>query len=144
MSQSNQPTSGRQFGYVVAIIVNVVMIYVFNNLLSWHLPYISQVLAPAFTNCLWAINLSLSVTIFMNFIFLVFDPHWFHRMMEAIQNVFALVSMYVFYSIFPLELPSPIIAQIVHWALLLAMFAIVIAIVVEVLQSIRYFARSEL
>ena len=65
-------------------------------------------------------------------------------MMEAIQNVFALVSMYVFYSIFPLELPSLILAQIVHWALLLAMFAIGIAIVVEVLQSIRYFARSEL
>jgi hypothetical protein len=142
MEKSSHRSSARQFGYIVAIIVNLVLLYVVNNLLNWHLPYISNVLTPAFANCLWAINLSLSVSIFINFLFLAFDPRWFRHLMQVIQSVFGLISVFIFYSIFPLQIVNPAIEQLVHWGLLIALAGIGIAILVDLIVAITSFSRK--
>jgi hypothetical protein len=142
MEKSNHRSSARQFGYIVAIIVNLVLFYLVNNLLNWHLPYISNFFTPAFANCLWAINLSFSVGIFINFLFLAYNPRWFRHLMQVIQSVFGLISVYVFYSIFPLNISNPTLEQLVHWALLIVMVGIGIAILVDVIVAITSFSRT--
>jgi hypothetical protein len=84
---------------------------------------------------LWAGNLSLSVAIFCNVLFLAYDPRWFHHLMEAIQNAFSFFSTLVFLNIFPLSLPSVTIEQYVRWGLIIAMVLTGIAILVNVIQA---------
>ena len=64
----------RRSGYVVAIAVNVFMLYVANNLLAWDvLPF----LTPDFGKVLWLIDISLIATILINALYLAYDHAWF-------------------------------------------------------------------
>ena len=65
-------TSGvaRRSGYVIAIAVNVVMLYVVNNLLAWDiLPFLTD----DFGRVLWLIDISLLATIMVNLIYVEYD-----------------------------------------------------------------------
>jgi len=136
MQQNTQPTGARRFGYFIAIIVNAVMIYVANNLLNWNLPFLTE----SFQQTLWAINLSLGVSMFINFTFLFFDPTWFKNLMQAIANIFSAVSVFVFRSVFPLELPENI-ASVVNIALMVLFGLILLTVIIELVNAIRNYRR---
>ena len=140
MEKSTTPTTSHRVGYAFAIFFLVVFLIIVNNLLNWHLPFISQVLTQDFEKCLWAINLSLAATIFGNFVFMFYDPKWFRHMMQVIFGGFSLISTFVFFSIFPLNLPSPLFEQLVRWALIIAIAATAISIIVELVQAIRNYS----
>lgn len=144
MQPQSTPTPGRRTGYVFAIIFLMVFMVFINNLLQWDLPFIRNYVTPAFNGWLWAGNLSLAVAIFCNVLFLAYDPRWFRHLMQVIQNGFSLLSTYMFFSIFPLKLPSPMIEQIVHWGLLIAMVLTVIGILVEAIQAVTTYYRDNL
>jgi len=129
----NQASAGKKFGYVVSMIINAVLIYVFNNLLNWNIPY----LLPTFTGCLWAIQLSLSVTIFINFIYIFYDTGWFHHLMQVIENIFSWISLYFIYTIFPFEFPADIWMQGVKIALIVILVLIPVGTLVELLQFLQ-------
>ncbi len=84
-----QASGGKKFGYVLSMLINAALLYVFNHLSNWNIPY----LLPTFQGCLWAIRLSLSATIFVNFIYIFFDETWFHHLMQAILNCFSWLSI---------------------------------------------------
>jgi len=142
MNTNPRPSTGRQIGYGVAIFFLIVFLTAINNFQKWDLPVISTITTPAFENWLPAANLSLSVAIFSNFLFLMYDPRWFRHLMQAIQNAFSLYSTWVFYTIFPLNLPSPIFVTGLRWGLLIAMLLTVIAIIVETIQAISSYSRE--
>ena len=144
MQTQSTPTPGRRTGYVFAIIFLMVFMVFINNLLQWDLPFIRNFVTPAYNDWLWAGNLSLSVAIFCNISFLAYDPRWFRHLMHVIQSGFSLFSTFMFYSIFPLKLPSPMIEQIVHWGLLIAMAVTIIAILVEAIQTVTTYYRDNL
>lgn len=68
------PRPARRFGYTVAIAVNLIMLYVANNLLSWEFP---SFLTEDFERVLPAIRWSLGVTIATNVLRIWRDPPWF-------------------------------------------------------------------
>ena len=138
------PNPSRRVGYFFAIIFLIAFMVVINNLLVWDLPVIRNYLTPAFQNWLWAGNLSLSAAIFCNVLFMAYDPRWFRHLMQVIQSGFSLFSTFMFYSIFPLKLPSPMIEQIFHWGLLIVMAVTVIAILVEAVQAVSTYYRDNL
>jgi hypothetical protein len=144
MESRTTPNPSRRVGYFFAIFFTILFMVIINNVLVWDLPFIRNTLTPAFANWLWAANLSLSVAIFCNVLFLAYDPRWFRHMMHVIQNIFSLFSTYMFYSIFPLKLPSPMIEQIVRWGLWFVMAVIVISIVVEAIRAVTTFYRDNL
>jgi hypothetical protein len=137
MSQNKMPSSARQFGYVVSIIVNIALLYIANNFLNWNIPFLTK----DFTQCLWAVNLSLGVTIFINFIFIFFDRKWFTNLMQAFGNVFAFISGFIFWRVFPLNL-SISMARIVNFALIIALAAIVLSTMIELIGAVRNYNRS--
>jgi hypothetical protein len=137
MSQNKMPSSARQFGYVVSIIVNIALLYIANNFLNWNIPFLTK----DFTQCLWAVNLSLGVTIFINFIFIFFDRKWFTNLMQAFGNVFAFISGFIFWRVFPLNL-SISMARIVNFALIIALGAIVLSTMIELIGAVRNYNRS--
>jgi hypothetical protein len=144
MEPQATPNPSRRVGYTFAIIFLIVFMIFINNLYQWNLPFIRNFLTPAYTSWLWAGNLSLSVAIFCNVLFLVYDPRWFKHMMQVIQNFFSLFSVVTFNNIFPLKLPSPMIEQYVHWGLLIVMALTVIGIIVEAIQAVTTFYRDNL
>ena len=130
------PTIGRRVGYLIAILFLMIFIIFINNLREWNLPFVNDFITPAYSDWLWTGNLSLSVAIFCNILFMAYDPRWFHHLMEAIQNAFSLFSTLVFFNIFPLSLPSPTIEQYVRWGLIIAMILTGLAIVINVIQAV--------
>jgi hypothetical protein len=134
-----QATAGKKFGYIVSMLVNAALIYVFNNLLAWNIPY----LLPTFEGCLWAIHLSLSATIFVNFIYIFFDVNWFHSLMQVFLNIFSWTSIYFIYSIFPFDFPASLWAQVVKIALLVLLMVIPIGTLVELIQFFHKLNRSQ-
>lgn len=127
----------RRFGYIVSIILNLLILYGVNNLVRWEVPYLTE----DFSNAVWAFNLSLSVSIFMYAVFLFFDRRWFKHFMVAITNLFSIVSMYVFWKVFPIDIPE----STVYWVnsgLFILMGAVLLSAILEVVNAIRAYRKS--
>ena len=137
MRNTTTPSSGRRFGYTISILVNFFMIYVANNLLGWNVPFLTE----RFNECLWAITLSISVSIFIQFIHLFYDPKWFRRLMQAVANVFSLYSTYVFWRVFPLDLAENI-ARVVNLATIIIMALTALSIFIELGGAVRHYTKK--
>jgi len=139
MPQDNMPSSARRFGYFMAIVVNIAMIYVANNILNWKwVPFLTE----DFVLCLWAINLSLGASIFINFVFMFFDRKWFRSLMQAFSNVFAFISGYIFWRVFPLDLADSL-SSAVKLGLVVILGLIALGTLVELTQAVRYYNRGQ-
>ncbi len=122
----------RRAGYIVAIIVNVVLLIVLNNLLAWGVPFLTY----SFNACLWAINLSLVVSIVGNAVLLAYDARWFRHVIQIVLDIFALVAIYVVYVIFPFAFPQAFWVFIAKLALILAMVGVIVALIVEFVKLV--------
>ncbi len=140
MENQFTPTTSRRVGYAFTILFMVVFLVFINNIFKWHLPFISQVLTSDFEKCLWALNLSLGASILGYFVFIFYDLKWFRHLMQAIFGGFSLVSTSVFLNIFPLDLPSSLIEQLVRWGLIFVLIATGISIIVELVKAVRVFS----
>lgn len=142
MSNNSQPTTGRRVGYIVTILVNAALFFVFNNLHKWPVSFIT--ITEDFSKVLWAINLSLAVAGFVNFIYLFFDPKWFRSLMQAVQNCFSLLSTYTFYKVFPLDLPGSIFEKWAKIGLIVIMGLTCLGIIVEAINFLRWISKPQI
>lgn len=114
--------------YVGAIIVSFIFLYIVNNLINWHVYFITS----AFNDVLWIINLSIAVNIVGNFFMLIYRPEWFRHVTKIILNIVAFVAVYLVYIVFPFNFSN----SFFNWAwaalLILAMIGIIIASIVEI------------
>ena len=95
-------TSGlaRRSGYVVAIAVNVLMLYVVNNLLAWDiLPFLTD----DFGRVLWLIDISLLATIMVNLVYVAYDQAWFRSLGQIGLNLISLAVAIRMYQVFPFD-----------------------------------------
>jgi hypothetical protein len=124
--------------YSIAIVLNAILLYVAHHLLAWGAPF----LTPAFEEVLWAIDLSLGATIVANGAFMAYDAGWFRHLGETVLDLLALLSVYTIYRVFPFQFDDPWWYDGATLTLLLLMFAIVIATIVNagkaVVDGIRY------
>jgi len=70
-----------------------------------------------------------------------FDRKWFKSFMQAIANVFSLISMYVFREVFPLEL-SDSMERMVNVGLIILMALIVLSVIAELSNSVKFYRRN--
>ena len=113
--------------YVIAIIASLILLYVFNNLLNWHVYFVTD----ALNQVLWIINLSLITTIIGNAFLLLFKPEWFRHLMKIIINVINFIAVYLVYVVFPFNFNNSFLNWGLNILLILIMIGIVIATVVE-------------
>ena len=99
---SEQPRSAatRRFGYVVAIGVNLVLLYVVNNLLEWGVP---EFLTDDFERVLPIMNFSIVANIVVNIVYLFFDPTWFKSITQIVLSVIGLIVVIRLYRVFPFD-----------------------------------------
>jgi len=122
----------RRAGYIVAIIVNVILLIILNNLLEWGVPFLTY----SFVACLWAINLSLAVSIVGNALLLVYDARWFRHIIQIVLNVFALAAICTVYVVFPFAFPLAIWALLAKFILIIIIVAIVVGVIVEIVKLV--------
>jgi hypothetical protein len=132
MAKNKVATKPGKAGYIAVIIINAIMIYVFNNLLNWGVPF----LTPNYSGVLWAINLSLGATLIANILFLIYDPGWFRHLAQIVLNIIALFVAFIIFTVFPFTFADKSWAFWVKIALVVMMAGIGIGTIVEFFRLI--------
>lgn len=122
----------RTVEYIVTIIVNLILLYVFNNLLNWHIYFIT----PAFNEVLWIINLSIIASIIGNALLLLYHPEWSRHVTKIILNIIAFIVVYFLYKVFPFNFNNSFLNGGLTILLILGMIGLAVAIIVEFVQLI--------
>ena len=123
----------RTSGYFIAIIFNIIFLYIVNNLLNWQIYFIT----PAFNEVLWIINLSIIVTIIGNTLLLLYSPESFSHLMKIIMNTINFIAVYFVYEVFPFNFYNSFFNWGLSIFLVLVMIGLVIASLVEVYQMVN-------
>ncbi len=118
--------------YIATIIVNIILLYIFNNLLNWNIHFVTS----ALNEVLWIINLSIIAAIIGNVLLLLYHPEWFRHVMKIILNIFALIAVYFLFTVFPFNFNNFILNAGLYVLLLLGIIGLGIAIVVEFFQLV--------
>src|SRR5260370_40120123 len=94
---SATPRTSRGSGYLGSIVINALLLYAVGHLGEWQMGWIT----PAWSDVVWALSLSLEVSIAANALFLVYDREWFRYPLLAACSLVALQAAYVLYAVFP-------------------------------------------
>jgi hypothetical protein len=121
---NNRQDSSPVGGYFIIMAVDIILLYLFNNMLNFLTHPIDinasqdypgiiynvikffidlkfPFLTKDFTSCLWAINLALSCGIIGNFVLLLYRPRWFHHLIQAVPGFLAVMAIIIVLRIFP-------------------------------------------
>ena len=128
--------AGRRAGYVVAIMVNAIGLYIVQNLLEWDVSFVTG----DFARVDGLISLSLIATIVANALFFLFDPRWFKGLGEAVSQTISLIATIRLLQVFPFDFDE----WTGPWELL-ARAVLIIAVIgtaVGILASVRNLVRG--
>jgi hypothetical protein len=128
----------RRAGYIVAIIVMIVMLYVLDHLREWGVPF----LTPDFDRCLFYIKLAIYVSIGSKALFIIYDHKWFRHLAEVIVNAANALSIIMVYVIFPFDFTNPNWIKWLKIGLLIIFIITIISIIVELVKGIRYLVKD--
>jgi hypothetical protein len=129
---AEQRHGARVAGYVVAIVVNLILIAIARAIPSWGLPFVT----PAFDEVLPPIERSLVVAVVANAILCAYDAAWFRHLAQVVMNAFALNASIAIARVFPFDFGSPGANDFAHLLAVLVCIAVVIAIFVEAVQML--------
>ncbi len=130
--------SGRQFGYGVAVVINLVMLFIVQNILAWGwMPFLTE----EFTDVIPWINMSLVVTIVVNLIYQFDDSPPVKSTGQILVNLIGIYASYAMFRIFPFDFSAYDFewAILVRVVLILAMVGSGIGVLTE---SLRLIARE--
>ena len=114
--------------YFVAIIFNLIFLYIVNNLLNWHIYFVTN----AFNEVLWIINLSIIVAIIGNALLLLYSPERLRHSVKIILNIISFIAVYIVWKVFPFNFYNSFYNWGFNILLILAMIGITIATIVEI------------
>lgn len=99
-SPSGGSRAARKFGYLVAAMVNVIMLVLVNATPGWQvLPFLTE----DFVSMLWLVNLSMFAGATVNVAYLAYDPAWFTSVCQIVVTVIGLVAAIRMWQLFPFD-----------------------------------------
>lgn len=125
----------RRSGYVAAIVVQLIGLYLVRHLVAWDVP----LLTADFDRIVPYIELSILVSVTANAALLLLDPPWFRSLLQVGMNLVALGPIVRTWQIFPFDLgPDDRLWRFALRALLVVAFAgTVIGTVAELFRLAR-------
>ena len=118
--------------FIIAIVVNIIFFYIFNNLLNWHLNFITN----SFQDVLWIINLTLGFTIIVNALYLFYHPKWLRDSVQIIINILGFLVVYFLYAVYPFKFSQVFISYGLKLVLILIMIGIIAATIYQIMKLI--------
>ena len=140
VTPSKPPAPASRMEYVAAIVVNIIIMVVVNNLLRWNFP---PFLTDDFNRLLWLINLSLGATIAVNLAFIFYARKWFKALCRLSLSAIALVLCTRFLQIFPFDFSmyeSTMWTGLARVMIIIAIVMVGISIVVDLVKFIQALA----
>ena len=130
------PSTGRRIGYAAAIVVNLLILGFINVWPGWD--SLAFVTADA-AGLVSLINLSITVTILLNVVYLAYDGFRFRALGEAITSTITLLVSLVVLAVFPFDFSAYAFpwAVVTRLILLVAVLGSGISIIVNVVKLIR-------
>lgn len=119
---------GRKIGYFVTIVVTMIGVVVVGMVPDWDLSFIRN---AKFEDWLPYFYLSCAAAVLANALLLGLDPYRLRHLMQIVTNVFSLVSMLAFISIYPLRIQDDTLDTVVHIALWLGVLGICVSFITE-------------
>jgi hypothetical protein len=117
--------------FIAAIIINIILWFIVNNLLNWNLSFIS----PTFIQVLGILNLLITTTIIINVIFLFYQATWFRNMLKIITSILGIMVAYSLLVVFPFIL-NEVLALVLTIILVLAIIGGIIGLIIHLLKVI--------
>ena len=124
-------------GYVGSIVINALLLYAVGHLADWQIGWIT----PAWSDVVWALSLSLEVSIAANALFVVYDHDWLRYPLLAMCSLYALQAVFVLYMVYPFDF-GPAWNDIGRLAPLALILAIAIGTLVTVVLAVLHLART--
>lgn len=128
----------RWYDYLIAILINLVFLYIVNNLIYWNLSFI----AGSFADVLWALNLSLVVAIVANVSFVVYDPPWYKIVAKILMSFTALVAAFTLLTVFPFVINQVILAVGLKILIIIGILASVVSILFQIMKMVFLIASN--
>lgn len=136
-TRSERPgRSTSRVGYAVAVLVNVALLIVAQNVLAWGWP---AFLTADFDRVVGIFSASLVASIIFNLAYFWYDPPWFHHGGQVVTGAISLAVTIRFYEVFPFDFSRWTVdpTGVVKVALVVGMIGIGIAVVVEFFKMVR-------
>lgn len=136
--------ASRRFGYGVSIAVNVVMLFIVNNILSWDWSFLSW-LTDDFGDLVPYINVSIFASIVVSLICMAYDPLWFRSLTQVILAGISLVVVVQTYRIFPFDFSETAVdwTTMARILLVIMMVALVAGIIGEIAKTARELSQTK-
>jgi hypothetical protein len=131
--------------FIGGIVGNVIAIVIVNSVPFW-LHLTNGIIRESWVNILWAANLSMMVQVSGNFVLALYRPARLYSFIQAIMAAVGLLSVIVFYIVFPLDFSHFVGSWMnifMKAALILGMFGTVIAIIVHLVRTVLGTAYTE-
>jgi hypothetical protein len=126
---------------LIVIAFCLALIYLLNNLLYSYVPYIpndstaffwlflKQIYSPReiscltmdFTNCMWAINVSLFITMLGYFSFLLYNPARYTKTVNILINLSGILAIFTIYRVFPFKFDSSLLNSLLKTLFIMIM-----------------------
>ncbi len=117
--------------FIAAVIINIIIWYIANNLLNWNLSFIS----PTFSNVLWILNYFLIASIVINFIFIFYHASWFRNLLLIIIDILGIIAAYTFLMVFPF-LVGDVLALGLKILIILSIIGFFISLIIHLIKFI--------
>jgi hypothetical protein len=88
--------------FIGSVVGNIVALVLVNTVMLWR-PWTRGVVLESWVDILWAADLSILVQIVGNLILAFYRPNIFHAFMKVVFTAAGLLSIIVFYIVFPLD-----------------------------------------
>ena len=94
-----KPPINRKGEYIMAIIWNLIWMYIVNHLLDWDLNFIT----PHFSAVLWALNMNILIQIGGNIVMFIFDIRVLRYLSRIVLETANFLTLIILYYIFPFD-----------------------------------------
>lgn len=118
--------------FIAAVIVNLIILYIANNLLNWNLSFIDN----SFLQVLGILNIFLIAAILVNFLFIFYSKSWFRNLLLIPVDLLGLATAYTLFSIFPFIINNIILEYLLKLILLVFIIGSFISLVVHIIKFI--------
>ena len=97
---SSYPTPGRRFGYLIAVAINVWLLWFVNQLADWEWP---RFLTDEFADLLPILTAAIVAGIAVNVLFFWYDAAWFKSLGNLVTAGFGFAVALRMYQVFPFD-----------------------------------------
>jgi hypothetical protein len=136
---SRPSQAARDFGYTVAAVLNLVLLYLINVRPGWR---VMPVLTEDTTRVLVVLNLSLAAGIVANLLYVLHDPPRWKALGELVTNSISLVVLFRIWAVFPFAFDAPEWTLIARTVLVIAIAGTGIAMLVQAVSAAGAAGRS--